>query len=44
MRNFPGVYGANYNFSATDHRGLNKTALVLLQAKSKRFAPYEKLQ
>jgi len=44
MRNFPGVYGANYNFSASDHRGLNKTALVLLQAKNKRFAPYEKLQ
>jgi branched-chain amino acid transport system substrate-binding protein len=44
MRNFPGVYGANYNFSATDHRGLNKTALVLIQAKNKRFSLYETLR
>ncbi len=44
MRNFPGVYGANYNFSPTDHRGLNKTALVLIQAKNKRFTMYEKLR
>jgi branched-chain amino acid transport system substrate-binding protein len=42
MRNYPGVYGANYNFSATDHRGLNKNALVLIQAKNGKFSLYEK--
>ncbi len=42
LKNFPGVYGANYNFSPKDHRGLGKNALVLIQAKGKRFYPYEK--
>jgi branched-chain amino acid transport system substrate-binding protein len=42
MRSYLGVYGANYNFSATDHRGLNKTSLVLIQAKNNKFSFYEK--
>ena len=42
MSGYPGVYGANYNFSAADHRGLNKTALVHIQAKGNKFSLYEK--
>ncbi len=44
MHNFPGVYGANYNYSATDHRGLDGSALVLIQAKNNKFLLYEKLR
>jgi branched-chain amino acid transport system substrate-binding protein len=42
MKNFPGVYGAYYNFSSQDHRGLGKNAVVLIQARNGKFSLYEK--
>src|SRR3972149_6535239 len=42
LRNFPGVYGAYYNFSPKDHRGLGKSAVVRIQARGKKFCPCEK--
>jgi branched-chain amino acid transport system substrate-binding protein len=42
MKNYPGVYGAYYNFSPQDHRGLSRAAIVLIQTKGKKFLLYEK--
>jgi branched-chain amino acid transport system substrate-binding protein len=42
MKNFPGVFGAYYNFSPQDHRGLDKAAYVFVQAKNNKFVAFER--
>jgi len=42
MKNFPGVFGAYYNFSPQDHRGLTKDALIFIQAKNGKFSLWQK--
>jgi len=42
MKDFPGVVGAYYKFSPQDHRGLNKDALIFIQAKNGKFSLWQK--
>jgi branched-chain amino acid transport system substrate-binding protein len=42
MKDFPGVFGAYYNFSQQDHRGLTKDVLIFIQAKNKKFSLWQK--
>ena len=42
MKNFPGVFGAYYSFSASDHRGLTKDALIFVRAKNGKFSLWQK--
>ena len=42
MKNFPGVFGAYYNFSPQDHRGLTKDALIFIQAKNGKFSLWQR--
>jgi branched-chain amino acid transport system substrate-binding protein len=41
MKSFPGII-SYYNFTPQDHRGLGKSAVVLIQGKNERFSLYEK--